>query len=173
MPRQKKNSDAAARSSQLCLSCGMCCLGIFFFQENDPRQFGLELEKSARDDPPYPLTCPLYHNSACLIYDDPRRPSICRACQCQLLIKLLADEISLESGRQIVREIKTLLGAIKKRMPSLDKSRPFFFLVGEFWKLHQKDHSSAHRPDGPLLMDIAAVKSLVHRYILPFEGLDK
>jgi hypothetical protein len=156
--------------SQLCLACGICCQGICFWQDNDPKAYGMEPDAGAgeENEQKFPLACLLLRGEAiCAIHKHPERPHICQDYQCQLLKRLLSDDISLEAAQRIISEIKALINSIKGQM-TFDHSKPVISLLQDFLDSYQKSPTGLKRQNVELYLDVLSLLRLAHKYILPF-----
>lgn len=157
-----------SQSSQLCLTCGICCQGIFFYHHQDPKIYGLDPEHGDRvnKNPLLPLCCQLYRGNRCIIYNHPKRPSICGEYQCQILKELLTNKINLEQSKQIIEMIKNLINKIVLQLPQpIKKQKPAIHLMSDALKFLQKELSVEDRATSELLKDLISLKCLLHRYI--------
>lgn len=154
-----------SRSSQLCLACGICCQGIFFYHDQDPEQFAISPEPH---NPLLPLTCRLFRekDNRCLIHEDPRRPPLCQTFQCQLLKRLGQDEITIEQAQTAIKKIKTLLANILNQLPRTDMARPASLLIQSVSDREKQELASGDRSHLELFMDINWLRLLMSRHII-------
>ncbi len=104
-------APASPQSSDLCLSCGLCCDGAIFDQAGlEPGELGLAaegLELVEQDGRTFfRLGCPCLNGTACQIYG--RRPAICSAFRCPLLRRLDSGDIDLPGALATVGEARRL-----------------------------------------------------------------
>ena len=159
--------------SQLCLTCGICCQGVFFYHDNEPQNYAIELGQKTPDDINLlmPLTCLLFREGRCIVHEDPKRPPCCRDSQCQLLKRLLQNEISLEEGKRIIEGIRTLINKIIKQLPQTDRSKPLIYLISDTRNSIQQELSFGNQSNVEFFFDIVSLQRRLHRYILPIEGV--
>lgn len=100
------------QSSDLCLSCGLCCDGSIFGRARlRPEEYevaGSEgLERIDQDGESFfRLGCPCLDKTACQIYG--KRPETCRTFRCALLRRLDSGEIELAAAEAITAEARRL-----------------------------------------------------------------
>jgi len=162
-----------SKGSQLCLTCGICCQGVFFSHDEDPVRYGLDPDSIAarHANPLLPLTCRLYRDDRCLVHEEPTRPPCCRESRCQLLRRLLAEEISLEQAGTISRNIKTRLAGVVVRMPPGERSKPALLLMAAELDVLRTELAAGDRSRIELFVGVVSLLRLLHQYVLPFEGV--
>ena len=153
------------RSSQICVSCGICCMGILFDQDEDPEKYGFAPEPRS---PLLPLACRLYRDKdpGCIIYADPNRPLICKAYQCQTLKQLLQDGISLEQAQARAKNIKTLLAKILTHFPQSDTPKPANAHIQSVCDSLKLELDSGDQSHLELYLDILFLRLLISRHII-------
>ena len=114
----------------LCKACGLCCSGHLFSwvrlnaPELDPVQnLGV---KVIRDDPRqrgFTQPCPMWHGT-CTIYEQTEYPRSCRNYKCQILRRLLDDDISLPDALSLIEETLHMIREIEPLLPG-EKSVSF------------------------------------------------
>ncbi len=127
-------------SSNICLSCMLCCngttIGFVQLEENEIRRIKktLETEEEARDNfilqPCKNLDC-----NGCRIYNV--RPSQCVKFECKLLLSIKKETISLSSAVKIVEDVKKKRKAIEKLIQEEKMSltsKSFYFKTFELRK---------------------------------------
>ena len=162
------NSDPVFQQrSQLCLSCGLCCQGIFFFQDEDPQKHNLSPEL---ENPFLPLTCRLLQQGTnrCLIYNE--CPPACKTFQCGLLKQLQQEEITFEQAQAAIEKIKTLLNTLIQQLPPAQKTQPFFEQIQYEYEVIKLELASENRARLNLFMDMAWFIMMVERHISPLNG---
>ena len=159
--------------SQLCLACGICCQGVLFYQDNNPKNYTIELGQYTPDDrnPLLPLTCLLFRDGRCIIHEDPKRPPCCRDCQCLLLKRLLQNEISLEESKRIIEGIRTLINKIINQLPQTDRSKPLIYLISDTRNSIQQELSFGNQSNIDFFFDLVSFQRLLNQYIFPIEGV--
>lgn len=162
-----KTTQNHSLDSQLCLSCGICCRGIFFYHDNDPFAFGRSPEVQ---NPLFPMACRLLHEqeNSCVIHDNPARPSLCQTFQCQVLKSLLRNEISLEQARHKVKAFGELLISVLSRLPHDDAvtPRPVYLMLEKKLAVLRQELENGNRENLNLFMDIIWLRLLIARYII-------
>ena len=160
------NSDPVfQQESQLCLTCGLCCQGVFFFQDEDPRKHNLAPEP---ENPLLPLACRLFQQGTnrCLIYNE--RPPVCKTFQCGLLNQLQREEITLEQAQAAIEKIKTLLTILLKQLPPATKTQPAFWRIQNEHDMIKLELASGNLSRLNLFMDIGWFKVMVEHHISPY-----
>jgi hypothetical protein len=155
-----------SKSSQLCLVCGICCQGIFFYHDLKPDKFGISPEPL---NPILPLTCRLFREkeNRCLIHEDVSRPPLCQTFQCQILKRLLQDEITVEQAQTVIKNIKTLLSKILIQLPQHDTTRPAYVLIESTYDSLKLELDSGDQSHLELFMDIIWLRLQMSRHIIP------
>ena len=99
------------------MSCGLCCMGALhdfvYLQPDEVRcaaDLGLPLRSSG--PPSFSLPCPQLANRKCGIF--PKRPRVCGAYRCQLLMDKEAGSIDLTSALQIVAQAHALFRSVEE-----------------------------------------------------------
>ncbi len=115
-------SATLANGSSLCLACGLCCTGVLHphaglapGETELAQSLGLTVEP-LEEPSHFCLPCPLHLNHRCSVYTA-LRPRVCGDYRCSLLNKLLAGEISLAQGLQIVGRAHDLLAEVSAHLP--------------------------------------------------------
>ena len=155
-----KKETLTAKGSDLCLACGLCCKGVFFANTMNPEDYGVHLLRR-RVTP----SCLLHVDNKCLIYEHPRKSSLCSDYQCHLLKQLRDDVITLESAMRIVAEIVRLYERVAESL-RLDSSKPVIKLALEAWE-NRKEEVSAGRLSKDQVLDIFSFMRLVDQYLKP------
>jgi Fe-S-cluster containining protein len=101
-------------SSELCISCGLCCSGVIYDSvplREDERARAEELDMHPYEDPPgqarFDLPCRHLSGTRCSVYN--RRPGPCAAFRCELLKKFEAGQVSANEALGRIAEAKTML----------------------------------------------------------------
>ncbi|WP_299818317.1 YkgJ family cysteine cluster protein [uncultured Pontibacter sp.] len=155
-------------STNLCLSCGLCCDGtlIGFVQLNREELPGLrELlnVEEATNDGVLIQPCNRYCGG-CTIYSD--RPKQCASYDCELLKSLQRKELDYTSAIETVEVAKQRKSAIEEKLALLQiklQSQSFYFKMTELKKLYQKnEHELSSTPEfKELIADIKQLDSLL------------
>ena len=156
-------------SSNLCLSCLLCCDGtlIGFVQlekeEIPPLKGLLDIEEDSNGSGVFLHPCKNLCANGCTIYDD--RPSQCRAFNCGLLKSVEQKEVAFDSAVNIIDEVKQKKSAIEKQIAQLCielKSPSFYFKMVELKKLLKKlPHQDTKTPKyQKLMVDLEELDSL-------------
>lgn len=161
------NFESFAKSEKLCLSCKLCCQGLFFRHDNDPADYDLPESVGISDSELlFDSRCLLLGNSGCLIHKHPNRPQICRDYQCQLLKNYLNDSISLAQALQISNHI-TYLFSLFSEIVEGDRSKPVFYLLLDLWNAHKNDIKSTRVMSQNDLISLFSLIRTVNQYIFP------
>jgi len=160
------NEFVESKSSQLCLSCGLCCQGIFFFHDNAPDEFDLSPEPN---NPLLPLACRIYReaDNICLIYEDFNRPSLCQTWKCQTLRRLEQGEISLNQAQLKIKNIKLLLIKILRQISQKELLIPAYHFIQTVFDSLKRELDSGDCSNIELFMDINWLNLLIKRHIFP------
>jgi len=140
----------------------MCCQGILFYQQLDSRPFAISPEPR---NPLFPSACHLFSFSQnkCLIYEDPRRPLICRNYQCHLVKRLQQNKLSFEQAQSKIDNIKTLLTKILVQIPQSDPTIPLYLPIQRISDALQQELESGDRSNLELFLDINWLMLLINR----------
>ena len=137
-------------SSNICLSCGLCCDGtvIGFVQVDADELPALREIKIMEEDEgkaiflqPCELLC-----DGCTIYE--HRPKQCALFKCGLLTSVEQNELLFTDALDTVEEVKQLKSKIEQYTSVAHielKSRSFYFKTLELKKMIAKDASSSDR----------------------------
>lgn len=96
---------------ELCLHCGLCCLGYFhrgavINNEKDfllAQKMGAYTKVDKNNQQWFTLPCPKF-DGKCSVY--PERPSVCESHQCELLKSVKTGKIELEKSKSVCDEMK-------------------------------------------------------------------
>jgi hypothetical protein len=154
------------KGSKLCLSCGMCCQGILFYQTLDPQPFAISPEPR---NPILPLACRLFSFSRnnCLIYHDTRHPLDCCNYRCQLLKELLKNDMTLDQAQLKIKNIKNLLDKILVQISHTDPPIPVYLRIQGVFNTLQRELDSGNRSHLELFLDIIWLRFLLSRHLAP------
>ena len=132
-------------SSNICLSCMLCCngttIGFVQLEENEIIRVKkiLEIEEEVGNgfilQPCKKLGC-----NGCTIYNE--RPSQCVKFECELLLSIKEETISLSSAVVIVEDVKKKKKAIEKLIQQEKinlTSKSFYFKASELRKTFKKE----------------------------------
>jgi len=106
-------------SSQLCMSCGLCCQGLLhpntaLEPKEVPAARKLGFQIIDHDGPAFPQPCVKFER-CCTIYE--RRPQACVGYKCALLRKLEAGDIQFDVAMNTVAEAHRLIGEAADCVP--------------------------------------------------------
>ncbi len=165
----KENGLAISKDSELCLSCGLCCLGIFFSygilnidEVQLAEEFGLKYFTIEKGRLAFQLPCSVYKNNKCLIYLN--RPSSCKRYRCRLLKRLHAEEINYEESQQIVFRMRNLLKSIDKQTIDLGSCTDFGQRISKFMDLYHKNPIFCDESLVGFFKDMGSFYTLIYRY---------
>jgi len=133
-----------SESSNLCLSCNICCEGttIGFVQLDDNEISTIkelkEIEE-ANGKGFFLQPCDKLGCNGCSIYS--QRPRQCASYNCKLLKSVENKELNFDHAVDIVNRVKEQKAAIENKLASLEielQSKSFYFKMFELKKLHRK-----------------------------------
>lgn len=165
-----KNKDEEYNEGlDLCLSCGMCCMGYFHVgailnDEYDLKlanQMGVDILKNKENEQFISLPC-IKFDGKCSIY--PERPSVCGNHQCDLLKNLKEKKINLGKAKDICIQMKNLCSELHTELDiinSNDQSRTIVERFKPFFRL-EKSYLRKQNPD--LFLKYASFIVLKNRY---------
>jgi len=113
----------------LCKACGLCCSGHFFSwvrlnaPELDPvEKLGIKVIRNDPRQRGFLQPCSMWQGT-CVIYASPDYPRSCKKFNCQVLRRLLDDDISFPDAMVMIEETLKLIREIESVLPnSVDKS---------------------------------------------------
>lgn len=129
-------------SSNLCLSCLLCCNGtlIGFVQlereEIPALKDVLEIEEDSNGNGVFLQACEKLCDGGCTIYD--KRPKQCQSFNCKLLKSVEENEIHFDSAVDVINVVKQKKAAIESHISLLNinlKSPSFYFKMVELKKV--------------------------------------
>lgn len=132
-------------SSNLCLSCLLCCDGTLIgFVQLEKEEIPalkdlLEIEEDSNGDGVFLQACNNLCADGCTIYD--KRPKQCRSFNCKLLKSVDENEIAFDSAVDVINVVKDKKVAIEKQLIQLKielKSPSFYFKMVELKKVLKK-----------------------------------
>jgi Fe-S-cluster containining protein len=145
-------------SSNLCLSCGLCCDGtlIGFVELANEELVAARKTLDIEEENGHGFLlqpCSKYCNG-CTVYD--KRPKHCASFKCGRLQSLEQKEVNFEQASAMIQEVKLQKTRIDKKLASLDfdlKSPSFYFKMIELMKLlKEKEATSVLQADEQELM---------------------
>jgi len=155
-------------SSNICLSCGLCCDGTIlgFVQLDNDEMPALKKIMDIEDEKGngfFLQPCKKYCDG-CTIYS--QRPKQCGLFECGLLKSVEKKEIKFESALEIVNVVKQKRSAIAKNVALLNielHSPSFYFRMVELKKLLEKNkaESSLTQNHLELIADLAHLDGLL------------
>ncbi len=181
----ERNAADLPPTSQLCVSCGMCCDGTLFSQAllkagepDEARRLGMQVftigsgppETVVGYDDAFRLPCHLHDRGWCTIYDDTARPHVCGAFQCVLLKRLVAGEVDLDRSLEAARIGRDLADQVKGRVGSATaEPGSLWAQVADVWRVEGNNVISRLRALGvsdDTLMDVVALRAHLLRHFL-------
>lgn len=154
-------------SSNICLSCGLCCDGtiIGFVQlanEELPRVKKVMDIEDENDNGFFLLACNKYC-AGCTIYSE--RPKQCVSFECKLLKNFEQKKLNFDSAVEIINTIKEKKSDIEEKVANLQlelRSPSFYFKMVELKKWLRKNKESSLNQDYlALISDLEQLDSLV------------
>ncbi len=108
----------------LCKSCGLCCSGHLFAWTNltalelhTAQSLGFNVIQDNPTQRGFTQPCPMW-NGICTIYTSPSYPRSCKTYKCNVLRRLLDEDISLPDALSIIQETLTLIREIEPLLPA-------------------------------------------------------
>jgi len=163
-------------SSELCLSCGLCCKGLLFNRAalrseeiKAARNVALQYFPSGDGKFAFRLPCLFFQEDRCLIYKN--RFEACRKYRCDLLKRVANGELNSAEGMWIVAKIKNIMSSISLKMASIEQlninSEPDEDFRQRIIKTldFQCRNPMICKDTGTLLRDIEEFLILLHDYI--------
>jgi Fe-S-cluster containining protein len=135
-------------SSNLCLSCGLCCDGTLIgFVQVDNEEIPalrelLDIEE-VNEKGVFLQPCNKYCDG-CTIYS--QRPKQCASFKCGLLKSVEQKELDFDKAIEAISEVKQLKIALEKNLALLDfklQSQSFYFKMVELKKILEKSKSES------------------------------
>jgi Fe-S-cluster containining protein len=157
------------RSSELCLSCGLCCDGAMFdevFIEPEElesvRAVSMEvITKSSR--PCFQLPCILYRDGKCTIYET--RFFRCRVYKCKLLDNYQKGQVSFGLASSQIQKGVQIYEKLRKELRV--KEKQFFWQsISKLWEtnLEGSDGNELRHMHAMLLLEILAFIRLLGKH---------
>lgn len=126
LPNMDEKGHNGLNSSELCLSCGLCCKGLLFNraalkpdEREIARDVALQFFPSGDGKYAFRLPCPFFKEERCSIYSI--RFEACRKYRCDLLRKTANGELEFAKSMQIIARIKSIMSSISDRMASIEQ----------------------------------------------------
>lgn len=114
----------------LCKSCGLCCTGHLFAWAHlnaaelfYAQSLGLNVIQDNPHQRGFTQPCSMW-NGVCKIYTSPDYPRSCKAYKCNILRRLLDEDISLPDALSMIQETLNLIREIETFLPA--SSAPSF-----------------------------------------------
>ena len=111
------------QANVLCKSCGLCCTGHLFIwtklrsaELDSIESLGVPVLRSDPRQRGFNQPCPLWHGQ-CTIYMAPHYPRFCQTYKCQLLKRMMDDQISLGDALATVANTKKMIHEIEALLP--------------------------------------------------------
>ncbi len=108
----------------LCKSCGLCCSGHLFAWTNlhtaeleTAQSLGFTVIQNNPSQRGFTQPCSMW-NGVCAVYTSPNYPRSCKRYQCDVLRRLLDEDISLPDALSVIQETLTLIREIKLLLPA-------------------------------------------------------
>lgn len=150
-------------SSNICLSCGLCCDGslVGFVDVNNEELPALKELMEIDEEQSHGfflLPCDNLGCNGCTIYSD--RPKQCRSFNCGLLNAVTNKDVAFDSAKTTIKEVKAKKEVILKKLLTLEielQSKSFYFQMVELKKLLVSDNQQ-HQD---ILLDIDVLDQLI------------
>ena len=108
----------------LCKSCGLCCTGHLFAWAHltagelfSAQSLGLNVIQDNPHQRGFTQPCPMW-NGVCALYNSPKYPRSCKRYNCDVLCRLLDEDISLTEALSTIQETLTLIREIELLLPA-------------------------------------------------------
>ncbi len=118
------NSAVDSPANILCKSCGLCCTGHLFAWAHltaaelfSAQSLGLNVIQDNSRQRGFTQPCSMW-NGVCALYTSPKYPRSCKRYQCDVLRRLLDEDISLPDALSIIQETLTLIREIEPLLPT-------------------------------------------------------
>lgn len=118
------NSVDDSPANILCKSCGLCCTGHLFAWAHlnaaeifSAQSLGLNVIQDNSRQRGFTQPCSMW-NGVCALYTSPKYPRSCKRYQCDVLRRLLDEDISLPDALSIIQETLTLIREIEPLLPA-------------------------------------------------------
>lgn len=170
----KKDNEILCESSQLCLHCGLCCMGYFHNKaiiNNDEdlsiaKQMGASIIEYSDNKQYFEHPCPKF-DVKCTIYPD--RPSACENYKCDLLKNVEEGKIEFEKAITIVDEMKMLCKTLDNGLDPLSstgtlRKRFSMLLTSKSTAIKEKKHPT-------LMLNYATFMMLKDKYFIHTKNL--
>ncbi|MFN8381627.1 MAG: hypothetical protein U0V02_06795 [Anaerolineales bacterium] len=122
MTTTKSAGDSPANI--LCKSCGLCCTGHLFAWAHlnaaelfYAQSLGLNVIQDNPHQRGFTQPCSMW-NGVCALYNSPSYPRSCKRYNCDVLRRLMDDDISLPDALSIIQETLTLIREIEPLIPA-------------------------------------------------------
>lgn len=140
-----------SESSNICLSCGLCCKGtVIGFVQLDREELPLLKEIMDVEDEQgngfFLQPCSKYCDG-CTIYS--KRPKQCASFECGLLKAVDQNELAFDSAIEVIKEVEQRKIAIEEKIETLQfdlKSQSFYFKMAELRTMLYKKASDSFVP---------------------------
>lgn len=176
MPNMNEKRNDEANSSDLCLSCGLCCKGLLFNRavlKPDEiimaKDVMLQYFPSGDGKFAFRLPCPLFQEERCIIYKN--RFEACRRYRCDLLKRAASGELNSADSRRMVTKIRSTMTSISLRMASVEQLNTNSEPDGDFKQRIIKTldflcrNPMVCKDAGRLLRDTEDFLVLLHEYV--------
>ena len=108
----------------LCKSCGLCCTGHLFAWAHltagelfSAQTLGLNVIQDNPHQRGFIQPCSMW-NGVCALYTSPKYPRSCKRYNCDVLRRLLDEEISLPDALSVIQETFALIREIELLLPT-------------------------------------------------------
>jgi uncharacterized protein len=118
------NETGDSPANILCKSCGLCCTGHLFAWAHltaaelfSAQALGLNVIQDNPHQRGFTQPCSMW-NGVCTLYTSPKYPRSCKRYQCDVLRRLLDEDLSLPGALSIIQETLTLIREIELLLPA-------------------------------------------------------
>ena len=108
----------------LCKACGLCCSGHLFswvrlnaHELDNIEKLGIKVIRADPRQRGFLQPCSMLDHGMCRIYTSLDYPRSCQKFKCQVLRRLLDNDISLTEGMTLVQETLDLIREIEPKLP--------------------------------------------------------
>lgn len=118
------NETGDSSANILCKSCGLCCTGHLFAWTHltagelfSAQSLGLNVIQDNPHQRGFTQPCSMW-SGVCALYKSPNYPRSCKRYQCDVLRRLLDEDISLSDALSTIQETLALIREVESILPA-------------------------------------------------------